>query len=72
MNSFFVLGLIPGTTIQITFEMWIFIIADTAGLLLLANMVGLRRRKQLIRSVARSSTSHGDKANAPQVPAPAA
>lgn len=51
MYSFFVLGLIPGTSIQITFEMWIFVVADVAVLMLLAQLIGNRRRQQLLQII---------------------
>lgn len=63
MYSFFVLGLIPGTTIQITFEMWIYIVADIATLLLLANVISLRRRRQLVRSFTNDTSSANDANN---------
>lgn len=63
MYSFFVLGLIPGTTIQITFEMWIYIVADIATLLLLANVISLRRRRQLVRSFTNDTSSVNDANN---------
>lgn len=46
MDSFIVLGLIPGTDIQITFEMWIQFTIAVIAILIVLN-IGLR----LLRSV---------------------
>jgi hypothetical protein len=45
MQNFIVLGLIPGTDVQITFEMWLI---GAASLLFIITLLGLRH-KHLIR-----------------------
>lgn len=38
MYTFFVLGIIPGTTIQITFQLWLDVVAGLVVIILLARL----------------------------------
>ena len=43
MYTFFVLGIIPGTTIQITFQLWLDLVAGLSVIILLTHLFIERR-----------------------------
>lgn len=51
MYSFFVLGLIPGTSIQITFEMWLMAAEILVAFIVIAAMLRAGSQRRLMRSV---------------------
>lgn len=60
MQNFIVLGLVPGTQIQLTFIFWLGIAAAFFSLLMLVHVWGKRdelRQKRAVRQIARTINS---------------
>ena len=48
MYTFFVLGIIPGTTIQITFQLWLDVVAGLSIIILLARLLYVHRSESVV------------------------
>ena len=48
MYTFFVLGIIPGTTIQITFQLWLDVVAGLGVIILLARLFSELRLETVV------------------------